>query len=298
MRSTVGPIFLQYDQRALDEAYDQRVWASNMEEILAGYGAASARTREKLGAPLRYSYGPTQVEGLDVFRAVASNAPIQIFLHGGAWRRGTASEYGFPAEVFVAAGIHYVALDFAGVPVVGGDLRVLASQVRRAIVWIRANAARFGGDPRRLYIAGHSSGAHLAAVALTTNWQEFDVEPDILKGGLLASGMYDLHPVRLSARSSYVAFDDEMEESLSPARHINRLAAPLVIAWGTRESPEFIRQARDFISILQAAGKPVEEVVVERCNHFEIMRTFGTSGQALGRAALALITSMPPQASG
>jgi len=292
----MGPTFLGYDQRALDEAYDQRVWASNMEEVLAGYAAASARTREKLGSPLRFAYGPTEVEGLDVFRAAAFGAPVQIFVHGGAWRRGAASEYAFPAEVFAAAGIHYVALDFAGVADVGGDLRILASQVRRAIVWLRANAARFGGDPRRLYIAGHSSGAHLAGVALTTNWQKFDVEPDILKGGVLASGMYDLHPVRLSARSSYVAFDDETEESLSPARHINRLAAPVVIAWGTRESPEFIRQARDFVAMLRTAGKRVEELVAEGCNHFEIMRTFDTSSRALGRASLALITATQPRA--
>lgn len=298
MRPVMDPIFLNYDQGGLDEAYDQRMWASNMEEILASYATASARTRTRLGAPLRFAYGPTEVEGLDLFRAAASAAPVQIFVHGGAWRRGKASEYAFPAEVFVAAGIHYVALDFAGVADVGGDLRILASQVRRAIVWIHANAARFGGDPRRLYIAGHSSGAHLAAVALTTHWQEFDTEPDILKGGVLASGIYDLHPVRLSARSSYVAFDDETEESLSPARHINRLSVPVVIACGARESPEFIRQARDFVAMLRAAGKPVEELVAEGCNHFEIMLTFGTSDQALGRAALALITAKPPHANG
>jgi arylformamidase len=209
------PVFLNYDQRALDDAYDQRVWAPNMEEILAGYAAVSAHTRAKLGAPLRFAYGPSKFEGLDVYRGAASDTPVLIFVHGGAWRRGAAADYAFPAELFVAAGVHYLALDFPSVTDVGGNLRVLASVVRRAIVWIRANAARFGGDPRRLYIAGHSSGAHLAAVALTTDWQEFDAEPDILKGGVLASGMYDLRPVRLSARSSYVAFDDETEETLS-----------------------------------------------------------------------------------
>jgi arylformamidase len=61
-----------------------------------------------------------------------------------------------------------------------------------------------------------------------------------------------------------------------------------VVACGTRESPEFIRQAHDFVAVLRAAGKPVEELVAEGCNHFEVMRTFATE-QALGRAALGLI---------
>jgi arylformamidase len=282
-------VFLHYDQRRLDDAYDQRVWASNMEEILAGYAAASAHTRAKLGDPLRFTYGASEAEGIDVYRGAAPNAPILIFVHGGAWRRGAAADYAFPANVFVAAGVHYVALDFPSVTDVGGNLRVLASAVRRAVLWIRDNAGRFGGDPRRLYIAGHSSGAHLAAVALTTDWRNFDAEPGLLKGGVLACGMYDLRPVSLSARSSYVAFDEETEKTLSPARHIERLAAPVVVACGTRESPEFIRQAHDFVAILQAAGKPVTELVIEGCNHFEVMRTFATAEQALGRAALALI---------
>jgi arylformamidase len=124
-------VFLGYDQRGLDEAYDQKAWASNMEEILSSYSAASVRTRDKFGEPLRFAYGPTEAEKLDVFRTTAHAAPIQILVHGGAWRRGAAADYAFPAEMFVAAGIHYVALDFSSVIDVGGDLRILVSQIRR-----------------------------------------------------------------------------------------------------------------------------------------------------------------------
>ena len=76
-----------------------------------------------------------------------------------------------PAEMFLAAGAHYVVPDFAWVQDVGGNLMVLADQVRRAIAWVYENAAHFGGDPNRLYLGGQSSGGHLAAVALTTDWQ-------------------------------------------------------------------------------------------------------------------------------
>lgn len=282
-------VFLDYDQCALDKAYDQRVWAPNMEHLLAGYAAASTRCRERLGPPLRFAYGESAAEQLDVFRATADSAPVQIFVHGGAWRRGTAAEYAFPAETLVPAGVHYIALDFASVVNTGGDLRVLASQIQSAVIWIHGHARRFGGNPDRLYLAGHSSGAHLAACALTADWLELGAPPDILKGGFLASGMYDLRPVRLSARSGYIAFNDDLVHDLSPCRHIDRLSAPLAVAWGTRESPEFIRQARDFAAVARAAGKTVDEIVAEGCNHFEVLQMLCGPDQLLGRALLAQI---------
>jgi len=282
-------VFLDYDQSRLDAAYDQTVWASNMQTLLAGYASASAKTRERLGAPRRFRYGPTAVEELDVFRASTHRAPTLIFVHGGAWRRGAAADYAFSAETFVAAGVHYVVLDFAAVTDVGGDLRVLASQVRHAIAWVHGHVHEFGGDSDRLYLAGHSSGAHLAAVALTTDWKAEGAPARILKGGVLACGMYDLHPVRLSKRSSYVTFDDDTEAALSPLRHIEQLSAPLVVAWGTNESPEFIRQGREFTAAAKAAGKSVEALVADGCNHFEVMNTFATAEQLLGRATLNLI---------
>jgi len=91
--------------------------------------------------------------------------------------------------------------------------------VRRALAWVYRNAKEFGGDASRLYVSGHSSGAHLAGVALVTDWRkEFDLPADTVKGGLLCSGIHDLKPVRLSARSSYVKFTDEMEHALSTQR--------------------------------------------------------------------------------
>jgi arylformamidase len=100
----------------------------------------------------------------------------------------------------------------------GGDF-VLADQVRRAIAWVYDNAAHLGIDRNQIYIGGQSSGGHLAAVALTTDWpRDFDLPVDIIKGGMCISGMYDLTPVRLSARNAYVAFDDVTVSALSPIR--------------------------------------------------------------------------------
>jgi len=192
--------------------------------------------------------------------------------------------------MFIAAGAHYVVPDFAWVQDVDGNLIVLADQVCRAVAWVHRNAADFGGDPNRLYLGGQSSGGHLAAVALTTDWQHnFGLPADIIKGGMCISGMYDLTPVRLSARSAYVKFDDATVSALSPIHHLEQLRAPLIVAYGTRETPEFQRQNREFAAAVKAAGMQVQLLVGEHYNHFELPETLGNPYSLLGRAALDLM---------
>jgi arylformamidase len=167
--------------------------------------------------------------------------------------------------MFLAAGAHYVVPDFAWVQDVGGSLMVLADQVRRAIAWVYDNAAHLGIDPNQIYIGGQSSGGHLAAVALTTDWaRDFGLPVDLIKGGMCISGMYDLEPGRLSARSNYVKFDQTTVATLSPIRHLDRLHAPVIIAYGTCETPEFQRQNREFAAAVESAGKKVQQGKLHR----------------------------------
>ncbi|KAJ8137304.1 hypothetical protein OY671_009483, partial [Metschnikowia pulcherrima] len=205
---------MNMDQKELDDAYDQAVYAPNRATVSKRCVRNSESVRARLGAPKRFAYGPTAIEGLDVFSPKTANAPIMSFVYGGAWRAGLASQYHYPAEMFVNAGAHYVVVDFANVGDVGGSSSPMADQIRRAVAWTYKNAASFGGDPERLYISGHSSGGHWACVSLTTDWKDFGVPANCIKGGVCGSGMFDLKPVRSSARSSYVKFTDEMEQSL------------------------------------------------------------------------------------
>jgi len=284
------PVFLNYDQAALDAAYDQAAYAQNREQLIERRIGASASVRGRIGEPERIAYGTAEIERLDIYRARHDAAPVFVFIHGGAWRSGRSKDFAGPAEMFLAAGAHYVVPDFAWVQDAGGSLTVLADQVRRAVAWVFQNIARFGGDPNRLYLGGQSSGAHLAAVALTTDWRrDFALPGDIIKGGVCISGMYELTPVRLSARSRYVAFDDATVAALSPIRHLDRLQAPLVVAFGTCETPEFQRQNREFSAAVEAAGKRVRLVVGEHYNHFEFPETLGNPYGLLGRATLDLM---------
>jgi arylformamidase len=278
------------DQVELDAAYDQAFYAPMRMEVINRYASTSADVRQRLGEPLRESYGPSAVEKLDIYRAKHANAPIFVFIHGGAWVGGEAKNYAFPAEMFVNAGAHYVVLDFIGVKEAAGDLRVMAEQVRRGIAWTYKNAEKFGGDASRLYIGGHSSGGHLCGVALVTDWEKDHALPaDAVKGGLCMSGMYDLEAVRLSKRSAYVKFTDEMETAMSSQRHLPLLRAPIIVTYGTNETPEFQRQSRDFAAAVKAAGKPVELVEAANFNHFEMNESLANPYGPNGRAALSLM---------
>ena len=189
--------------------------------------------------------------------------------------------------MFVDAGAHFIAVDFNNAIETHGDLMVIADQVRRAIAWVYKNASRFGADANRLYVSGHSSGAHLAGVVLTTDWPTaYGLPMNIVKGGLCVSGMYDLHPVSLSARSDYVKFTPEVIAVLSPQRHLDHLVAPVIVAHGTLETPEFQRQNREFAAAIKAAGKAVTFLVGEGYNHFELQEAMANPYSLVGRAAL------------
>jgi arylformamidase len=281
------PVFRQYDQKALDDAYDQAVYAPNRDQLLARRNLQSEAARRRLGEPRRFAYGAGANEQLDIYASPKGDA-VHVFVHGGAWRAGRASEYGGAAEMFVEAGAHYVALDFDNAPDCDGNLTVMAAQVRSALAWVYCNAAKFAGDPQRIWVSATSSGAHLAAVAATTDWQaQFGLPEDIVKGYTLCSGMYDLEAPRLSKRSAYVNFTDEMEQALSPQRHIECIRAPIVVLYGSLETPEFKRQAREFAAALAAAGKRVELLHAEGYNHFELAETLGNPYGPMGRVVLA-----------
>ena len=283
-----GPlVWLDMDQQELDDAYDQVVYAPNRDQVGKRRAANSETARAVIGAPERVSYGQGDIEKIDIYRCRKPNAPVNIFIHGGAWRANRAADYAFLAEPFVGAGAHYAIVDFTNVDETGGHLFPLVEQVRRAVAWVYKNIKDFGGDPNRLYLSSHSSGSHIGGCVVTNDWSTIGLPSNLLKGAMLGSGMYDLKPVRLSKRSRYVKFSDEIEETLSAQRHIDKLHTPLILAYGTYETPEFQRQTRDFYTSVQSAGKPVGLIVGEGYNHFEMLETLGNPYGVLGRAVFS-----------
>jgi arylformamidase len=280
-------VFLDYDQAELDRQYDQRAWAPNAVEVIRRYTENSAQVRARLGEPDVFAYGPAAAETLDLYRCPNDNAPIHVFIHGGAWRQLGKRDSAFAAETFVRAGAHFVALDFALLPAV--TLAEMVAQVRCGIAWIHQNAARFGGDPARLHISGHSSGGHLAGCVAVTDWQAFGLQRDVVKSAVLASGIYDLLPVRLSARNGYVKLDASTEQALSPIRHLRHFSGKAYVACGALESDEFKRQARALAAALDPRQLAAPLAEYPRLNHFEVVHTLADPHGGLGAEALKLM---------
>jgi arylformamidase len=283
-------VWLNFDQEALDRAYNQSYYAANMQEVLARYASSSETYRTTNSLPLRHQYGPSPKEGLDFYPSKTKNGPTQIFIHGGAWRGGLAKNYGFLAELFCNAGINLLIPDFDRVEDATNGLQTMVDQISNAVHWAYANANVLNIDADKLHLFGHSSGAHLVACALTTDWHKnYQLTPSVIRSATCTSGIYDLKPVRLSSRNGYLNLTDEIEQTLSPERYAQRITVPLTIAHGTKESPEFIRQAQSFANAVNAHRTPdgaAQLLVLEGLNHFEVLEYVTQPENKLGAALL------------
>lgn len=282
--TTDPTVFLHYTQAELDRNFDQRAWVPNALEVIDRYPRLAAATRARLKHEANVSYGPTADETLDIFPAGEAGAATQIFMHGGAWRNFTKDDYSFAAEAFVDHGVNAVIVNFANLPQV--RLPEMVAQVHRAVAWAYKNVARWGGDRERVYVSGHSSGAHLAAMALVRGWAAEGLPDTAIKGAHLISGPYDLEPVLLSARSSYVKLTPAERDELSPQLHAARIACPVFIGYAQHDTDEFRRQSQAFAAALKRAGRLNGVQGFADINHFEIMEALGDPASPLTRAII------------
>lgn len=280
-------VYLDYTQQELDDAFEQTLWAPNFEALRDANKARCAELRAKL-KHVELRYGPGAEETLEVLPAAASAAPVLLFVHGGRWRPQPDNAFVYFADTVVKAGAHFVAARFSTLDPPRRPTRLpdMVAELQRAVLWLKENAKSFGGDPARLHVIGHSSGAHLTSVLLTTDWPRLGGPASPFQSGTCVSGMYELRPVLLSARSAYVKLSPEEEDALSAIRHLDRIRCPVLVAYGDRESPEFQRQGREFAAALRGRRLAAEELVLPGLNHFEGIRSMIEPGSPLARAVL------------
>lgn len=258
-------IFLDYDQAELDRQYEQRVWVPHADEIIKRYSIASDAVRRRIGEPRTERYGPAPIETLDIY---GEGRKAFVFVHGGAWKRQSKRENAFAAETILRADAAYVALDFGLLPTV--TLAEMVAQVCRGIEWVYRSLSK------EVVLCGHSSGGHLGGCAVT--------RLPYIKSALLVSGIYDLLPVRLSARNDYVRLDEKLEHEYSPIRHTEKSKCPVTVSWAEHEAAEFARQSREFAKKLRAPT-----IIGAGMNHFEIIETLADPEAPLGAAALEML---------
>ena len=272
----------------LDIEYNNRARIPDHAQLFERWAAASALAREKSLCHIDVGYGPDPSETLDVFTSPRPNAPVLVFIHGGWWRSLDKRDHSFIAPAFTRAGAMVVVPNYALCPVV--SIEAITMQMVRALVWVYRHAARYGGDPQRIVVAGHSAGGHLAAMLLSCRWQ--DVMPDLptqlVRSALSISGLFDLEPLR---RTPFLQADLRLTPASAARLSPVRFAPPqgrLMAMVGADESDEFLRQNQLIRTAWGADAVPVCEAIAG-AHHLNILHALADPGARLHTLALQLL---------
>src|SRR5881409_1765600 len=263
-------VFRDYDRAALDREYDNRAKVKDAPEWLERYARESAKARAEISCRLDVAYGPSPGETLDVFPAPGSApAPVHVFIHGGYWHRLDKADFSFVARGLLPAGAVVVVINYALIPTV--QMAELVSQCRASIAWVHRHAASFGGDPRRIFVSGHSAGGHLVAMLMSTDWGSEGLPADVIKAGCGISGLYDLEPIRLCYLNDVLSLTPEAARRNGPVHCPPPRSGPLLLTVGGLEGPEYHRQTEELAAVWRSRRLPCQTLDMPGLHHFSIL---------------------------
>lgn len=277
-----------YDPAWLDIQYNNRARIPGALDILDRWAKASALAREKSTVRLDVAYGSAPSEMLDVFPPLRRGAPVLVFIHGGYWRALDKSDASFIAPAFVQAGAMAVVPNYALCPAV--TIEQITLQMVHALAWTFRNAEVYGGDSRRIVVAGHSAGGHLAAMMLSCEWEKVssDLPPRLVQGALSISGLFDLEPIRQTPfLQADLRLDAASARRLSPA-YFPAPAGSLYATVGGDESEEFLRQNALIQQRWGSRAVPVCEAI-PGTNHLDVLHDLADPQGRVHQLALQLL---------
>tara|TARA_R110002096_G_scaffold202521_1_gene387246 strand:+ start:674 stop:1543 length:870 start_codon:yes stop_codon:yes gene_type:complete len=264
-------LYRQFDTQAqLDAEYDVDGQTPDFPMIVKQLLDKSAEARATLPHTADVPYGPTRSETLDVFHAACKDAakpPVLVFFHGGYWRQLTAKEFSFVALGLARAGVTVVIPTHALCPNVTID--EITRQARAAVAWTARNAVEIDVDPSRLFVGGHSAGAHLTLMSLLTDWSGDYGLADPIRGAVPISGLYDLRPLPFTCVGPSLQLTAAQIERNSPMLlELPDKAPPLLASYGEAETAEFRRQSEDMLRRWRECGLTAETLRQPGRNHF------------------------------
>ena len=267
-------------QEEIDQEYNPRFIVENTDELIKSYFTESQRVLREYSNRSAVAYGPTLSETLDIFPAEKLCSPIHIFFHGGYWHSLTSRDFAFVAEGLVRNGITAVLVNYALCPSVSID--EIVRQSRAAAAWTYRNAEDFGGNPEQITVSGHSAGGHLTGMLLSTDWgKNYGLPPNLIKGFLPVSGLFDLKPFPFSWLQPKLLLTSEQVLRNSPVFLKPVYSPHVMVAVGADESHEFQRQSKNYTIFLQKHGVPAEYLSMPGKNHFNIIHDFLGDGGLL-----------------
>jgi acetyl esterase/lipase len=268
------------DRAALDAAYNNTaaVGQARRDRYVADWTARSDAFRARYRGRLDLPYGSGPRQRLDVFPCGRHGAPSLVYIHGGYWQMNDKEPYAFVGEALLPAGFNLVLVEYTLAPAARMD--EIVAEIRAALAWTVEHAAELGGDPARVFVAGHSAGGHLTAMAMHDRR---------VAGGVAISGIFDLEPIRLNYLNDKLGLDRDEAARNSPLLHLPERAAPLVVTVGLGELPELIRQSEEYAKAWLGRGLPGRYLPLPGHDHFSILeelaRPDGAILAALGNLA-------------
>lgn len=269
----------------LERHFNPRVALGDPEAVargLAHYAESSAAARERLTGEYDIRYGAGEKQTLDAHRPAQAGAPILLFIHGGFWRALDKSDHSFLAPAFVEAGACFVNLNYDLCPAV--TLDDIVREAREGLAWVWRNAARLGGDPGRLFVAGHSAGAHLCAMLLAQDWTAQGLPADAIKGAACISGIYETAPVLRISVNADVRLDEAIAARCDALSRPPRRKLPMLISVGGDEPEGWRAQTEAYAAACRAAGLAPEVQTVPATDHFTVVHDFAAPEGAQHRA--------------
>jgi acetyl esterase/lipase len=227
---------------------------------------------------------------LDLYRrAGAKNAPVLFFVHGGAWVRGDRSQYPFFGNHFAKAGYLVVIPSYRLAPKNPHPAQI--EDVAAAFAWTVHHAAEYGGDPSRIFLAGHSAGGHLVALLATNEtWlQPHGLSSSAIRGVMSLSGVPDIVGLAASSDSRVFGKDPAVLRGASPLQHVRPGLPPFLVTYCQWDYLSLPQQAQQFHAALQAAGVPATLAFVPAENHISEMTNLTQSSDAISAAMLSFM---------
>jgi len=285
-------VYANFSQQELDREYSPSSCIADINIFLDAYASASHRVKEAATIEGSYrpdlAYGAHEDERLDLFLPETANrAPLHIYIHGGYWQALSKNDSLFAAPTFQRQGNYFAALNYTLAP--AATLSQIVQQNRLAISWLFQNADNLGFNRDKFFLSGSSAGAHLAIMMLLTNWPQYGLPQDVIKGVCAVSGIYDLEPVRLSYVNEALDLNSQEAKENSPAGQQLRNHCPITLAYGDNETAEFKRQTDEYRDFLVQSGETVSFHEIENRNHFDVVMDLMNEDSWLARQALKQI---------
>ena len=276
----------KYDDH-YEAEYNLRARHPDFETYFERWQSDSTQARNSLPCSLDLQYGDGPNMSLDIFPQPGASHPVLFFIHGGYWRAMDKDAFSYPAVGLNDAGVVFVSINYALAPSV--TLDEIVEQTRQAVAWVHRNAEKYGGDPERIHVSGHSAGGHLTAMMLSTDWAKRGAGEIKLAGGIAISGIFDLVPLLETSINDGVQLDRAAAQRNSPSEFVPSSGAPMIAAVGANETDEFLRQSREYAEAWNAQIGNGQYLPLKGFHHFDVVCELGRTGSELNDAVLAQI---------